>query len=229
MPSVRRNRMKWFVIAMDKEAAPVVAAMSAVKERKICGKRVIYGTLSGEQVAVIVCGVGKVNAACGAQMALDNGATSIINIGFAGGLNNSLEIGKIYSISAAVQYDFDLTQLNGGVIGTLDECSENYLPLATSSPFPSKKLATGDRFNDSKEDFRLLTEVLGADIRDMEGGAIAQACMHGGAKFYSFKVISDLAGSGSTTEQFLNNLEICANSVKDNIVKIIDALNGGSR
>lgn len=115
----------------------------------------------------------------------------------------------MYEISAAVQYDFDLTQLNGTEIGTLDECTENYIPLAICGKYPQKLLATGDRFNDSLQDFRLLKDVLKADIRDMEGGAIAQVCMHAGTPCFSFKIISDAAGSGSTTEQYLNNLAIC--------------------
>ena len=195
---------------MDKEAKPVIKQKERVKEREICGKRVIYGTLFKRKTAIVVCGVGKVNAACGTQIAIDLlKADAIINIGVAGGLNGSVDVGKMYCISAAVQYDFDLTQLNGTQIGTLDECKENFLPLAVSRLYPLKKLATGDRFNDSKEDFNLLTETLSADIRDMEGGAVAQVCMHAQVPCFAFKIISDAAGSGSTTEQYLNNLSLC--------------------
>lgn len=202
--------MNCFVIAMDKEAAPVIAQMTNVKEDKICGKRVIYGALFNKETAIVVCGVGKVNAACGTQIAIDLlKADKIINIGVAGGLNGNVKAGEIYEISRAVQYDFDLTQLNGTEIGTLDECTENYIPLDICGKYPQKSLATGDRFNDSKQDYELLTEVLNADIRDMEGGAIAQVCMHAKVPCRQYKIISDLAGSGSTTEQYLDNLSIC--------------------
>jgi len=212
---------------MDKEAEPVIAAMDGVKERKVCGKRVICGTLYGKKVSIVICGVGKVNAACGAQYAVDVlGATEIINLGVAGGLNSELTVGGIYEICAAVQYDFDLTQLNGTKIGTLDECKENYLPLSTSSLYPLKRLATGDRFNDSKDDFALLTKVLNADIRDMECGAVAQVCMHAGVKCRAFKIISDLAGSGSTTEQYLKNLSLCFKTLEGELKKIAETVNG---
>ena len=91
-----------------------------------------------------------------------------------------------------MQYDFDLTQLNGTQIGTLDECKENYLPLSVTGAFPTKRLATGDRFNDSQSDYRLLTDTLEADIRDMEGGAVAQVCMHANVKCRSVKIIPTL-------------------------------------
>lgn len=199
-----------FVIAMDSEAAPVLANMQDVREQKICGKKVYLGTICGEEACVIVCGVGKVNAACGAFLAADRfGAEAIINAGVAGALNQSMQVGAIYAISHACQYDFDLVQLNGTPIGTLNEFEERWIPLATAGDYPLKKLASGDRFNDSPADFELLTKELEADIRDMECGAIAQACMHAGVKLYSFKAISDRAGSGSTTEQYMDNLATC--------------------
>lgn len=216
-----------FVIAMDKEAAPVISAMERVKERKISGKRVVSGTLFKKKVAIVVCGVGKVNAACGAQLAVDKlKAEKIVNIGVAGGLNKDVSVGEVYQISHAVQYDFDLTQLNGTAIGTLDECRENYIPLHICRKYRTKRLATGDRFNDSRDDFKLLTKVLGADIRDMEGGAIAQACMNAGVKCYSYKIISDLAGSGNTGEQYAKNLSLCFEALKRELKNITDEIYG---
>jgi adenosylhomocysteine nucleosidase len=201
--------------------------MTNVSERIVNDKRIVEGNLCGQKVAVVVCGVGKVNAAIGAQYAIDLlNATKIVNIGVAGGLNNGLQVGKIYGISAVVQYDFDLVQLNGTTIGTLNEFEEDYLQLATPPLYPLKKLATGDRFNDDKSDFELLTQTLNADIRDMECGAIVQTCAHAHVPCYAFKAISDLAGSGSTTDQFVHNLALCADNLKADISKIFEAING---
>ncbi len=214
--------MKCFIIAMQKEAEPLLEGMQNAAVSTVCGKKVYKGEIFGIKTAVVVCGVGKVNAACGAQYAIDVlGADELVNIGVAGGLNSSVQIGEIYAIEKAVQYDFDLTQLNGTPIGTLDECKENFLPLSLGANFPARKLATGDRFNDSQKDFELLTDTLKADIRDMEGAAIAQVCMHAGVKFSSYKIISDLAKSGSTTEQYLSNLDICFQTLRKNLKNII--------
>ena len=219
--------MKVFVIAMDKEAQPVLNAINIERDITYCGKRLVTGKLSGESIGIVICGVGKVNAACGTQIAIDElGADVIINVGVAGGLNGGVKVGKIYAISNVVQYDFDLSQLNGTKIGTLDECSENYLPLALSDGYPTKKLATGDRFNDSKQDYRLLTEVRHADVRDMECGAIAQVCMHANVPCYSYKIISDLAGSGSTTDQYLKNLSLCFKTLERELKNIMEYCRG---
>ena len=214
--------MKCFVIAMQKEGEPVIAKTDVTSDNVISGRRVVRGELFGESAAIVICGVGKVNAACGAQLAIDLlGADKIINLGVAGGLSESVEVGRIYSVSHAVQYDFDLTKINGTPLGTLDEFKENYLKLAASPLFPQKRLATGDRFNDSKEDFETLTKILKADIRDMEGAAIAQACIHAGAECYSYKAISDIYGSGSTGEQYFKNLTLCLQNISNNLEKIV--------
>ncbi len=208
---------------MDKEAAPVIAAMKRIKERRICGKRVICGTLFGQKTAIVICGVGKVNAACGTQYAIDKlKADVLINVGVAGGLNRDLKVSELYEMSHAVQYDFDLTQLNGTQIGTLDECKENYIPLAICGKYPQKRLATGDRFNDSKTDYNLLTKVLKADVRDMEGGAIAQVCMHAQKPCFIYKIISDIYGNGSTTEQYLHNLSLCFKTLESELKNIFN-------
>lgn len=210
-----------FVIAMKSEAAPITDCMQGVQENTLCGRAVYGGRLCGEETHVIVCGVGKVNAACGAQIAADLlGAAAIINIGFAGALNSSMEVGGIYAIEYACQYDFDLVQLNGTPMGTLNEFEDRWLPLAVTGGYQRKKLATGDRFNDDRRDYILLTDGFGADIRDMEGGAIAQACINAGVACFIFKAISDVAGSGSTTEQFTHNLEMCTDKLERNICGI---------
>ena len=218
--------MKVFVIAMESEAKAVFDNLTDVKETKAHGKKVVLGDLFGERVAVVVCGVGKVNAGAGAQYAIDVlNADCIINLGVAGGLNDDMEIANIYCIDAVVQYDFDLVQLNGTTIGTLNEFDKPYIPLKTCDLFKCKKLGTGDRFNDDKNDFLLLTKTLGADVRDMECGAIAQVCHHANVPLYSFKAISDLAGSGSTTEQFLKNTAECMKNLTAQIKNVIKAVN----
>lgn len=195
------------VIAMESEAEILLHNARIAAQKTICGKKTYEGEAYGKQFVLIVCGVGKVNAAIGATIALTlYSPEAILNFGVAGGLNEKTSLCAVYAIDKAVQFDFDLTQLNGGQIGTLDEYTENYLSFATH-PLSLEKRALGssDRFNDSRADYELLTKTLKADIRDMEGAAILQAAKSAGVKAFSVKTISDVAGSGSTTEQFLKN------------------------
>lgn len=195
------------VIAMQSEADILLSDMKIERSLEISGKPVYVGEAYSKEIALCICGVGKVNAALGTQLLISKfDVDKLFNFGVAGGLNAGTKLCEVYQIGAAVQFDFDLTQLNGTKIGTLDEYSENYLQLSHfNAPFAVKQLGTSDRFNDSPADFTLLTQTLNADIRDMEGGAIVQAALAAKLPVFSVKAISDVAGSGSTTQQFLVN------------------------
>ena len=214
------------VIAMQSEADILLTKMQIQSTLNISGKTVHVGTAYGKEIALCICGVGKVNAALGTQLLVSKFyAEKILNFGVAGGLNSSTELCQVYRISHAVQFDFDLVELNGTKMGTLNEYEEPYLPLdALNIPFPERKLGTADRFNDSKTDYKLLTQELEADIRDMEGGAIVQAALCAQLPVYSVKAISDVAGSGSTTEQFLQNRDKALKNLQAVLPTIFDAL-----
>ena len=110
-------------------------------------------------------------------------------------------------------------------MGTLDEYTENFLTLNdTNLPYEKKKLGTADRFNDSPADYALLTKELNADIRDMEGAAVVQAAYAAELPVYSFKAISDVAGSGSTTDQYLQNRATALENLKAALPVIFEAL-----
>ena len=214
------------VIAMQSEADILLDQMKIHRSLTVSGKKIHVGTAFGKEIAVCVCGVGKVNAALGAQLLVSKfDAAKLLNFGVAGGLNKSTELCGVYQIGEAVQFDFDLTQLNGTKMGTLDEYEENYLALNRfKADLPVKKLGTSDRFNDSPEDYKLLTEELEADIRDMEGAAIVQAAYAAELPVYSVKAISDVAGSGSTTEQFLINKDKALQNLRAALPLIFEEL-----
>ena len=214
------------VIAMQSEAEILLSEMQINRSLTISGKIVYVGVAYGKDIAVCVCGVGKVNAALGAQLLVSKfDVDKLLNFGVSGGLNNGTKLCQVYQIEAATQFDFDLAQLNGTCIGTLNEYTEPYLSLnLLNLPYEKRKLATADRFNDSVDDYNLLTKELKADIRDMEGGAIVQAAYATSLPVYSIKAISDVAGSGSTTEQFLVNKDKALANLKAELPKIFEQL-----
>lgn len=213
------------VIALDTEAEALLDQMEIENILTAHGKPVYLGKAFGKDVALCVCGVGKVNAAVGTCAVLEKGADIVLNFGVAGGLCDQTELTEVYLIDKAVQYDFDITQLEGGEVGTLDGETENFLPLyvPASLDYPRRALGTGDRFNDSPADHDLLIR-LGAHIRDMEGAAIAQVCKYAGVPLVSVKAISDVYGAGSTTQQFEKNLARAALNLKAFMGEIVGAL-----
>ncbi len=214
------------VIAMQSEADILLGNMQVERSLTVSGKKIHVGKAYGKNVALCVCGVGKVNAALGAQVLISKfDVEKLLNFGVSGGLNSTTELCKVYQIAEAVQFDFDLVQLNGTKIGTLNEYEENYLTLnLLPLPLEKRKLGTADRFNDSKTDHKLLTKELNADIRDMEGGAVVQAAYAAELPVYSIKAISDVAGSGSTTEQYLQNKDKALVNLQAMLPEIFDLL-----
>ena len=201
--------MKVFVIAMNNEAECIVSNLENAVESTLFGRRIVRGTLNGEDALVVVSGVGKSNAAAATQLAIqETGTKRIFNLGVSGGLDPAMKVGEIYEVADAVQYDFDLVQINGTEMGTLNERDTPFIPCKAEGRFAAKTLGTGDRFNDNADDSALLKR-LGASLRDMEGAAIAHVCETAGVEFVSYKCISDVEGSGSMPEQYMENLKKC--------------------
>ena len=172
----------------------------------------------GSEDRLYVAGIGKVNAAAATQKAICEGADEIWNVGLCGGFGTDIEVGDIYGVESATEYDFDLAKINGVSIGVLDGFDTPYLhcykPAVLRENPPKwfkgwKILATGDRFNDSEADHELITKMLCASLRDMEGAAVAHVCKLAGVRCVSLKCVSDVAGNGSMTGQYLDNRVRC--------------------
>ena len=201
---------KVFVIAMKCEAETVVANLADVHAETLFGREVFHGTLNGKPTAVVVAGIGKVNAAAGTQLAIGSlGAEVVLNIGVAGGLDPTFNVGDIFRVSRTVQYDFDLSKINGTPIGTLDERKTPFFDLPLAGAWPEATVATGDRFMDSAEGVSFLRKTFGANVCEMELGAIAHVAFRAGIPLYSFKAISDVAGRGTQAGQYKDNLKKC--------------------
>ena len=200
--------MRAYVIAMDGEAACVRDRMADAFASREYGRTVVSGCLGGERVLLVVSGVGKSNAAAATQFAIQSGADEIVNLGVCGGFEPQMKIGDLYEVDRAVQYDFDLAQLNGTAVGVLNERTSPYIPLRTTGRYPAKTLATGDHFNDREDDYELITRTLGASLRDMEGAAVAHVCETAGVPCRALKCVTNVLGAGATG-QYAENLARC--------------------
>lgn len=171
------------------------------------------------QEPVFVSGIGKVNAAMAAQRAIDQGADEIVNFGLAGGFGD-FQVGDTVEVEKAVEYDFDLDQVNHRGVGVLDERDTPYFRMETTGKARAVTLMTGDRFNDSDDDLKLMAD-LGGTVRDMEGAAIAHVCEANNVKCRALKCISDVHGQGAMTRQFTENRERALKCLKDALISWI--------
>ena len=202
--------MKVFVVAMDCEADAVTRNLADARSETLFGRSVVRGTLGGVETAVVISGIGKVNAAAATQLALSSlGADAVLNVGVAGGLDPALKVCDVLRVARTVQYDFDLSLINGTQVGTLNEYSTPFFEMQAVGDWPDATVATGDRFADGEEVVGFLRGTFGANVCDMELGAIAHVCRRAGVPVHSWKLISDVAGSGTQADQYKRNLENC--------------------
>ena len=194
-----------YIVAMEKEAACLLKHLESPRERIIAGRRTVLGRYRGEDALVVIAGIGKVNAAAGAALALAFSPRELRNFGVAGGFDPAMEVGGIYCVTRAVEYDFDLAELNGTAVGVHDERTTPYFECAPWDGYPEAVLGTGDRFSDAEDDLELL-RALGITLRDMEGAAVAHVAETAGIPFRSLKCVSDVHGAGSMTGQYRDNL-----------------------
>lgn len=208
------------VVALNSESKTFKEIIENKKAVQLADKKGLIGKVDGKEIALFISGIGKVNAAITTQALIDAYSPDyVINFGTAGGMNSNVEIMKYYIIDKCCQYDFDVSELDNVPIGYIQDYDEVFFNCYTDKTnfLPHAKLASGDRFNNSLNDINNITNVMGCELRDMEGGAIGQVCTANNVKLVMIKGVSDVVGSGTAQEQFVKNLR----SVSDGFAEII--------
>ncbi len=193
--------------AMTEEIETLVELLENKKESRRTGSTFYEGTLEGLDVAIVQCGVGKVNAAMCAQTLCDlYGVTHLVNTGIAGSLCAELDIGDLVVSSDAMYHDMDAVHFGypfGKVPGmdvtafpadaALVELA--YAAAETVNPGHTKigRVASGDQFVAVKElKDRIIANTQGL-CTEMEGAAIAQVAYKNQLPFVILRAISDKA------------------------------------
>jgi len=177
------------------------------------------------EVLVQKCGIGKVNAALGAQRMINEfHPDCIISSGCAGGNGDDINVQDVVISTELCYHDvycgraIDDTTVYGQVQGlparyaadpTLLDKALSLQPSDIS--LHPGLIVTGDWFVDSKDKMR---DILGhfpeAKAVDMESCAIAQTCYLNHVPFISFRVISDIPLRDTDASQYHNFWETIA-------------------
>ncbi len=195
--------------AMTVEVETLKGEMLNLTVSQKAGMEFFEGTLCGLPVVVVVCGVGKVNAALCVQVLCDlYGVTHIVNTGVAGSLCADLDIGDLVVSRDAVYHDFDCHILNDAyVVGQVPGLPVRAFPAdkeliaiayqAAEEVNPGHTtvgtVASGDQFVCDKNVKRAIVENTGAVCTEMEGTAIAHAAWRNGIPYVVIRAISDKA------------------------------------
>lgn len=193
--------------AMAQEVETLLGHMENQTSATWAGSAFYEGKLSGLDVVVVQCGIGKVNAALCAQILCDRyGVTHIVNTGIAGSLSAELDIGDLVVSKDAMYHDFDCHAFgypvgkvpgmdvvafpaDGALISMAYDAAEGVNPGHTRTG----RVASGDQFVANPELKNKIISITGALCTEMEGAAIAQTAYRNGVPFVILRAISDKA------------------------------------
>jgi adenosylhomocysteine nucleosidase len=201
---------------MSVEIETLKAQMSNISVKEHAGMVFYEGSLESLPVVLVVCGVGKVNAAMCVQVLCDLFAvTHIVNTGVAGSLCAQLDIGDFVISTQAIYHDFDCHSLNPDYpVGQVPGLSVRafsadaaLLDLAYSAaewvnPGHARKgiVASGDQFVCDKARKAQIVADTNALCTEMEGAAISHAAWRNGVPFVVIRAISDKADDSATMD-----------------------------
>ncbi len=197
--------------AMNVEIEALEAKLSERRDTVIGMHRFASGLLFGREAVLSVCGPGKVNAAlCAQAMILHFHPDCLLNLGVAGSGESGVCIGDMVAATAAVQHDMDTSPL-GDPVGYVSMVGVTEFPC---DPALTERLvraagriegvrvhrgivATGDQFIHDAAQRGRIHDLFGAKAVEMEGAAVAHACLMNGVPCGILRSISDNADGGS--------------------------------
>lgn len=197
--------------AMQVEVEILLSCLKNKKETSVAGSAFYEGTLEGLEVAIVQCGVGKVNAAICAQILCDRfGVTHLVNTGIAGSLDAKLDIGDLLISKDAMYHDFDCVHFGyemGKVPGMDvvafpgDAVMIQLASQAAEAVHPGHvtvgRVASGDLFVAEKTAKDRIIATTQGLCTEMEGAAIAQTAYRNGVPFVILRAISDKADNSA--------------------------------
>lgn len=212
------------VVAMDEERDAIKKIMQDIEVEQIYNLEFEKGKIEKRECILVKSGVGKVNAARTTQVLIENfDVECIINVGAAGAIDYSLNIGDILIAKYVVQHDFDITAFghNKGFIsgiGNQIQCDinlinnfEKLLRSIEEKEYNIKMgiVASGDIFCTDEGMKDKINTKFNADVVDMECAAIAQVSYLDKVPFISVRCISDIP-NGDNASTFDANLELAS-------------------
>ncbi len=226
--------MKYLVLIADiDEFEPCKKSLGDIVEKEYTIKHMpaFDFTHNGHSCTAVCFGIGKVNAAMGASIALCQGAyDGVINTGWSGAVSGVYK-GDIVVSDSVVECDFDLTpigRLPGQKPGQAEyiyNCKNALYDAAVSiEGFKHGNLGTGDFFLTDTERRNKYKEIFNISAFDMESGALGAVCyLFGNVPFVSARKISDSADDVGV-DDYQNSVKTDVTAFSDIVLKILEKL-----
>ncbi len=221
--------------AMPEEIEQVLLLMEESTALEHATRTFYQGTINGHYVVVVLAGIGKVNAAITTTLLLEQfDVDVVINIGVAGGQNNTKHLDIVVSKSV-LYHDVDVTYFGSYKKGQIPsenpefEANEELLhasiEVLDSLEFSYKvgRIASGDQFvYDLDMVYDINQEYDDIYAIEMEAAAIGHTCHLYKVPFIVFRSISDVLGEKNQQEDFSSFLAKASNQVTTLLIALLD-------
>lgn len=223
--------------AMEQEVSILKQAIENCQTVTKAGCTFFSGQLNGVDVVLLQSGIGKVAAAVGTTILLDEYQPDVvINTGSAGGFDSSLNLGDVVISTEVRHHDADVTAF-GYEMGQMAQqpaaflADEKLMNIAEQALDQMEDkhavrglICTGDAFVCTAERQAFIRTHFPSVIAvEMEASAIAQTCHQFKVPFVVVRAISDVADKESPMS-FEEFLPLAAQSSSEMVFKIVELL-----
>lgn len=200
------------VAAMDIEKELLLSSLKDIKETTLAnGALLQQGSLNNAFVNLLLCGIGKANAAASCALAIqaDPEISLVVNTGVGGGLLDKQKPGDLVIASQAAYHDVDATAF-GYAYGQVPKLPTFFVGDSAAQQFLLEKsrelgyqaenglIVSGDQFIGSAAQTQaILRRFPQAACVEMEAAAIAQTAFCCGKPFVIIRALSDKANASS--------------------------------
>ena len=172
---MEKDTVTAIVMATMLEAKPFVLGMSLKQIQKKP-----FPLFQNDNILLIISGIGKANAAMATVYSCYKfNPACVRNLGAAGATDFSHPLGEIFHINKIIEYDRPELTTERPCIHKPD----------ILNGFQTAKLSTSDMAVLDPDERREIS--INADLIDMEGASVAQACRKFNTKCFIFKFVSD--------------------------------------
>lgn len=225
------------ITAMAEETLPILKKLgNVVAQDTLSGVLVRQIELEGNTIYLATSGIGEIRAALTVQLLRDLFDIDVVlNFGFVGALNNALDIAELVIAERVCHYQFDLSAIDGTLVGQYDNRDDRYFYLdqtlidrvlsAIGISMKKVTVASGDKFIADKNDKTVLKNEFNCDICDMEISGLALACERNNIPLLSIKVVSDKADE-SASASFLDVVKKGLSRYEQILPTILKAISG---
>ncbi len=233
----KNKKIVGIVAAMETEISAIKQAEEIEKTEQVAGLDFCVGKVGEQDVVVVQCGMGKVNAAMATMILIEKyGASSIINIGCAGSLNDGLNIGDLVVSNEVVQHDYDVSAIGfqkgevpftGKISFAADETLINIAKDAINTVASTRqvvvgRICSGDQFISTSEQKETIIKNFGGECAEMEGAAVGQVAALNDVPFVIIRAMSD---SANDPDDFTKYVDVVTEEGANVVLEMLKHIN----